>query len=55
MSTRRGQLIAQMRAALHDLQSPAHFEYNETIVFTIGDMDFEFDEESLEEDLGCNT
>jgi hypothetical protein len=47
--TRRGQLIAQMRAALNDLQSPAYFDYNETLPFTIADMDFEFDSDSLYE------
>ena len=47
---RRQQLITQMRDALNQLQSPAHFDYNETVAFTIGELDFEFDEEALSEE-----
>ena len=49
MPTKRQELINQMRAALNDLQSPAFFDYNETLTFTIGDLDYEFTEEDLEE------
>jgi len=38
-----------MRSALNDLQSPAHFDYDETITFTIDEMDFEYTEENLDE------
>jgi len=49
MENRREQLIRQMRTALNDLQSPAFFDHNETLTFTIGDLDYEFDEESLKD------
>jgi hypothetical protein len=47
--TKRQQLISQARGMLRDLQSPAYFDTNETLLFTIGDMDFEYTEENLEE------
>jgi len=39
-----------MRAALNSLQSPAYFDYNSTLTFTVGDLDFEFEESDLEQD-----
>ena len=47
--TRRQQLIRQMREALNDLQSPSFFSRESTLTFTIGDLDYEFDESSLEQ------
>ena len=46
--TRRQQLIKQMRTTLNDLENPNFFTNNETLTFTIADMDFEFDKEQLE-------
>lgn len=48
--TRRQQLISQMREALNHLCSPSYSEVNEGIEFTIADKDFEFDEESLDDE-----
>lgn len=48
VENRREQLIRQMRTALGELQSPTFFEHNETIVFDIADVGYEFTEEDLE-------
>jgi hypothetical protein len=42
---RRQQLIAQLRSALHQLESPPT---EETVLFTVGETEFEFDRGSLE-------
>ena len=49
--TRRQQMIAQSRSLLNHLQSPAFFDYNETLTFEIADIEFEFTSEDLEESI----
>jgi len=48
---RREQLIQQLRYALGQIQNPSLFDYDETLVFEIGDMEFEFSEEQLEDSI----
>lgn len=56
MATRRQQLITQMRQALNELQKPylydADEENEDNVVFQIADMEFEFTQENLNEDIG---
>lgn len=52
MSTKRQILINQARSLLRDLTSPAFFEYNETITFTIDEVDFEYSEVDMDEECG---
>jgi hypothetical protein len=49
--TRRELLITQLRMALGELTSPFTFKHDTSIVFTIGDMEFEYTEEDLKETI----
>lgn len=49
MPTKRQVLINQARTLLNDLQSPAFFDHNETLAFTIDEVDFEYSEEDLDQ------
>lgn len=44
--TRRQQLIAQLRGALNQLETPERFA-EETVCFTVAETEFEFDKQSL--------
>ena len=46
--TKRQVLINQARDLLKDLQSPAFFEHNETLTFTIDEVDFEYFKKDLD-------
>ena len=48
--TKHQLLIKQLRSALNDLQRPNYFDEESSLIFTIDEMEFEYEEEQLEEE-----